>query len=145
MKSLALAPPRFTCRVSRRDSSSHRFDVLRRNALCAWAIPLSASEQVSRETMENNRVRRASTRAAACQRLRTCLGGVGGVGVAHGILGRFSSVAARRIAGISETPAPGEESIIYSARIQDFSLCLSRGCTPRWWTQGSPVSNAGVI
>lgn len=69
----------------------------------------------------------------------------GGVGVAHGILSRSSSVEARRIAGITETPAPVEESIIYSARIQDLSLCFSRGCTPRWWAQGSPVSNAGVI
>ena len=69
----------------------------------------------------------------------------GGVGVAHGILGRSSSVEPRRIAGITETPAPVEESIIYSARIQGLSLCFSRGCTPRWWAQGSPVSNAGVI
>lgn len=68
-----------------------------------------------------------------------------GVGVAHGILGRSSSVEARRIAGITETLAPVEESIIYSARIQELSLCFSRGCTPRWWAQGSPVSNAGVI
>ena len=102
----------------------HRFDVLRQNVLCVWAIALSASEQVSRETMENNRVRRASTRAVACQRLGPVLEEWGGVGVAHGILGRNSSVEVRRIAGITETPAPVEESIIYSARIQDLSLCI---------------------
>ena len=55
----------------------HRFDVLRQSLLCVWAIALSTSEQVSRETMENNRVQRASTRAVACQRRRTCFGGVG--------------------------------------------------------------------
>lgn len=48
----------------------------------------------------------------------------GGVGVAHGILGRNSSAEVRRIAGITETPAPVEESIIYSARIQDLSLYI---------------------
>ncbi len=55
----------------------HRFDVLRQSLLCVWAIALSTSEQVSRETMENNRVRRASTRAVACQRRKTCFAGVG--------------------------------------------------------------------
>lgn len=55
----------------------HRFDMLRQNVLCVWAIALSASEQVSRETMENNRVLRASTRAVACQRRKTCFAGVG--------------------------------------------------------------------
>lgn len=59
----------------------------------------------------------------------------GGVGVAHGILGRSSSVEARRIAEITDTLAPVEESIIYSARIQDLSVFFT-------WVH-SPMVGAG--
>ena len=111
----------------------HRFDVLRQSLLCVWAIALSTSEQVSRETMENNRVQRASTRAVACQRRRTCFGGVGRSRCRSWHLGQ--ELVCGRIAEITDTLAPVEESIIYSARIQDLSVFFT-------WVH-SPMVGAG--